>query len=272
MVSHFKRLSSKLLLSVLLSIMLTVPSLSGSVAASAASPRFAVISDIHIFDSTLIIERGEAFENYLVNDRKMLVESKAIAKVAMRQIVAEHPDFILVSGDLTKDGEAVCHRYVADSLLAPLKRAGIQPIVVPGNHDVNNPHAAMFDGSKKLRTTTVSREEFADIYADYGYADAIARDTASLSYVYAINDTLRILALDACRYDDNDFAGDVCLWQGRLREATLQFALDQLREAKARGIKVIGMMHHGIMEHWRFQNTMLPGYVVDDKIYNFIIN
>lgn len=235
-----------------------------SVDANAVSLRLAVVSDIHIFDTALIKQPGEAFENYLVNDRKMLVESKAIAQEAMKRILEYRPDFLLISGDLTKDGELVGHRYVADSILAPLKKAGIQPIVVPGNHDVNNPHAAVFEGSKKIRTTTVSAGEFAEIYADYGYADAIARDTASLSYVFQLNDSIRVLALDACRYSDNDFDADNCLWQGRLSLPTIQFALDQLRDAEEKNISVIGLMHHGILEHWKYQNTMLPGYVVDD--------
>lgn len=269
MTEQTKMNSSKALHGILVALVMMVASVasaSGIYARSGYSGelRFAVLSDIHVFDTSLIVNHGEAFEDYLVNDRKMLIESKAIVNEALRQIVAERPDFVLISGDLTKDGELLCHRYVADSILGTLKENGIQALVVPGNHDINNPHAAIFDGKGKTRTTTISRNEFAEIYADYGYSGAIARDPASLSYVYQINDSLRVLALDACRYEENDFERDICLWQGRLRQATVNFAIAQLEDARAKGIKVIGLMHHGVLEHWKYQNTMLPGYVIDD--------
>lgn len=231
---------------------------------SESDVRFAILSDIHVFDNSLIVSEGEAFEGYLANDRKMLKESGAIVMEVVRRVIEERPDYVLVSGDLTKDGELLCHRFVADSVLGSLLANGIQPIVVPGNHDINNPNADIFDGGMKRRTTTIQPEDFARIYADYGYRDAVARDTASLSYVYAINDSLRVLALDACRYEDNDFEKDFCVWHGRLKDATVRFAVEQLRYAKEHNIRVIGLMHHGLIEHWKYQNMMLPGYVVED--------
>lgn len=225
--------------------------------------RFAILSDIHIFDSSLLVNDGEAFQNYLVHDRKMLKESKEILNEALQNIIYRKPDFVLFPGDLTKDGELVCHRYVIDSCLNILKQNNIQALVIPGNHDVNNPNAAIFDGDIKTRTTTVSSLEFAELYKDFGYNNALARDSASLSYVYEINDTLRILALDACRYDDNDYEKDYCYYQGRLKKETLTFAKEQLKDAKKKGIRVLCMMHHGLIEHWKYQNKMTPGYVID---------
>ncbi|HEO71358.1 MAG TPA: metallophosphoesterase, partial [Candidatus Hydrogenedentes bacterium] len=105
--------------------------------------RFAVASDIHLYDADLGIE-GAAFEDYLAHDRKMLAESEEILAAMLEDIVADAPEFLVVCGDLTKDGEAVNHALAAQ-YLAGVEAEGIPVFVVPGNHDLNNPHAMSFD-------------------------------------------------------------------------------------------------------------------------------
>lgn len=223
-----------------------------------------VASDVHVMAPSLLIEDGEAYADYMRNDRKMLKESPLLLEQLTREILAERPRYVLVTGDLTKDGEEASHRYLVEHCLSRLREAGIQPFVIPGNHDVNNPHAVEFLGDSIRRVKTVTREEFADIYYDYGYGQAMVRDTASLSYVVQITDSVRLLALDACEYDRNDFATDHCYHEGYVRPATLRFVEEQLARAKADGVEVIGMMHHGLTEHWKYQNRVLPGYVADN--------
>lgn len=224
----------------------------------------AVASDVHVMAPALLQEECKAYGEYMSSDRKMLRESPLLLDELTARLRSGRPQFVLLTGDLTKDGEEVSHRYLVEHCLRPLLEAGIRPLVIPGNHDVNNPHAVVFMGDTTRRVKTVSREEFARIYADYGYGDALARDTASLSYVFRLTPRLRLLALDACEYDRNDFAADRCHHEGYVRPATLRFVERQLAEAKAHGEEVIAMMHHGLTEHWRYQNRVLPGYVADN--------
>lgn len=212
----------------------------------------------------ILVEPGQAFDRYMANDRKMLRESAALLDEATRQLLELRPQFILLTGDLTKDGETISHRYLIQHCLDRLRHEGIPVYVIPGNHDVNNPHAVEFRGDTAIRIPTVAPEEFATLYAEYGYAQALARDTASLSYVAQISADTRLLALDACRYADNDFATDHCYHEGRLPDATIAFIKEQLTRAQTDNMRVIVMMHHGLMEHWEHQNDALPGYVVDD--------
>lgn len=231
--------------------------------AMAQNVRMAVISDVHVMDPALLEQEGAAFEAYLKSDRKMLSESVNLAAKLRDRLIAQRPDVVLLTGDLTKDGETASHKKLREILLDPLAKAGVRTLVIPGNHDVNNPHAVRFVGDTTYRVPTLSRDEFAAMYADYGYSDALARDTASLSYVAQLAPGLRILALDACRYDDNDFATDHCYHEGRLKPATWQFALRAMREAREQGQKMICMIHHGMVEHWKYQDEMIPGYTVD---------
>ena len=243
----------------ILSFLLVAPS-------SVAQVQMAVVSDVHVMSPSLLKEDGKAFSDYISQDRKMLRESASLLNAFTDSILHSSVKYLLIPGDLTKDGELVSHRYLIDNCLSRLKDAGITILVVPGNHDVNNPHAVEYQGDNKTRVATISRSDFAQIYNDYGYGQAIARDTASLSYVYQLTPRLRILALDATESDQNDFNKDICVTPGRLRPATLLFIKKQLANAKKQGITVIGMMHHGLLEHWQYQNKMIPGYVIDNNL------
>ena len=72
--------------------------------ATATTARFAVFSDPHLYDATNLGSSGTALEAYLASDRKMLVQSEEILDAALADLKGEGLDFVLVSGDLTKDG------------------------------------------------------------------------------------------------------------------------------------------------------------------------
>lgn len=236
-----------------------------SMQAQATSINIAVISDVHVMAPSLLIKEGSAFDNYVKHDRKMLKESPALLEELTGQLLKARPQFVLLTGDLTKDGEEVSHHYLVEHCLNPLKEAGIPTLVIPGNHDINNPHAVSFYGDSKERVTCISPEEFAGIYADFGYREALARDKYSLSYVYQLTPEIRILALDACKYEENDFDKDICRHDGRIKPETMAFIKSQMADARSKGIRVLGMMHHGLIEHWKYQNKVIPGYVIDDR-------
>ena len=63
----------------------------------------------------------------------------------------EDPDLLILSGDLTLDGEKASHEELAE-LLEGLSEAGIEVAVIPGNHDINNPDARRYtaDGAEKV--------------------------------------------------------------------------------------------------------------------------
>ena len=186
--------------------------------------RIAVISDLHVMAPELLVNEGPAIEEYLAQDRKMLRESAEILDTLVGDIIDLKPHMVLVTGDLTKDGERVSHHLVA-SRLQRLVDAGIQVLVVPGNHDINNPDAKVYDGDNTTQAATISRTEFADIYRHMGYDQQSRRDPDTLSYCRDINDKLTILAIDACMDRLNTFvsrgdARDHCKTSGALEVST----------------------------------------------------
>lgn len=225
--------------------------------------KIAVVSDIHFMAASLLKNNaasGEAFQNYLAADPKLLEYSEPIFKQCISQILDEKPDILLIPGDLTKDGEKVSHQEMV-KLLRQFDKAHIKVFVVPGNHDINNPEAAQYDGNSASPAPTINASDFASFYSGYGYTNAISRDPYSLSYVSQPSPGLWVMGLDACEYENNQ---NIAIVGGRIKPETKQWALGWIAEAKKRHILLFGMMHHGILEHYMGQNQLDPGYVIDD--------
>ncbi|MCF8294919.1 MAG: choice-of-anchor I family protein, partial [Bacteroidales bacterium] len=220
-----------------------------------------VFSDPHYMDTSLLINDGAAFQTYLAMDRKMLKESQAILEATIDTILAIHPDIVLVTGDLTKDGEYASHTAFA-SYLQTLENQGIKTFVIPGNHDINNPHALAFDGSSTIPVAHVSPAQFDSIYANFGFNEAIATDPNSLSYLVEPFPGFQILALDVCKYEDNLSQGHPET-SGEIPYDTYEWINDKIAQANASGKYIIAMMHHGANEHYVGQSTLFSEYVVD---------
>lgn len=224
--------------------------------------RFGVISDLHFYDLTLGTT-GKAFQDYLDDDRKLLLESGELVDAALKGLAAADLDFVLVCGDLTKDGEKSAHRLVADKL-ADLDAAGSAVYVVPGNHDIANGWAVRYSGEATEPVPTVSAEDFASIYARFGFAEALIRDTASLSYVAEPRPGLWLLALDTCRYREQDPAlGLEPITDGRLTPATLDWLLRVLERAAAENKALFAFQHHALVEHHPGQAKHDPEYLLE---------
>ena len=250
-------------------ISLTILSLSGLFTQSVvAVPKlnnavnFCVISDTHYFDPALGTT-GSAFDAYIAQDRKLIAESESILLSAIETIKQEHPSFLLVTGDLTKDGEKQCHEKFA-GYLKTIEDAGIPVYVIPGNHDVMNTQAYSYSGDTKTSIPNVTPNEFSSIYAQYGFNEAISRDPNSLSYIVEPVNGLWFFALDSCRYKEN--TAENVMTGGKFSPETLSWIETQLKEAKRLNKLAVGMMHHGIIEHYTGQKTLFSDYVLDNYL------
>ncbi len=241
---------------------LLIGSAGGVCAAFDVEAEFMVMSDPHFYDRELGIN-GAAFEIALANEPKLLLESEAILNQFIDKALAAVPDFVLVPGDLTKDGAKKSHEKFADQL-ARLEMAGIEVYVVPGNHDIDNPHAASYGPFGAVPAETVSAAEFAAIYSNYGFDQAVERDPNSLSYLAEPAPGLWLLALDSCNYDQN---GAYPVIGGSFSPDTFNWILDKLDAARQMDKTLLAMMHHNLLEHFEGQSeTEIIGseYVVED--------
>ena len=223
------------------------------------SARFAVFSDPHLYDTAALGDSAD-LDAYLVQDRKMLKQSSEILDSVVGDLKSSALDFVLVTGDLTKDGELLDHQLMTTKLAA-LRASGKKVFVIPGNHDIYNPDAKSFKTSPPSATTQVSPTAFRSIYASYGFDDAIYTDSNSLSYIAEPVAGVWLFAIDSCQYASTSTAP---ITAGKINAATQTWIVGKLQEAQQKGKQVIGMMHHGIVEHYTGQATVFPEYVVND--------
>jgi 3',5'-cyclic AMP phosphodiesterase CpdA len=222
---------------------------------------FAVLSDIHYYDPGLGTS-GDAFDAYLDKDRKMLAQSVALLDTAVTRIAGLDMDFVIVCGDLTKDGERINHLGVARKL-AQLEAAGPKVYVVPGNHDISNGHAFSYSGNAEQPVATVTADEFSQIYGPFGFDEALHRDSASLSYIAQPSDGSWLMALDSCRYKENK-PKEEPITAGALSDETLAWAKKMLVLAQKQQKTVLVMLHHGVVEHYPDNEKFYEEYILDN--------
>ena len=244
--------------------------------ARTALDRIVVLSDPHLLSPQLITPGG-AIDRADAGETKMMAMSDDIMMALTDSIIAINPRLVLIAGDLTHNGERLSHERMAWHL-SRLAARGIKPLVIPGNHDCNNPYACRFDGDRTVPVATITRDEFAQIYRDYGYGDSSQRDPASLSYCCEPVKGLVIIGIDSNMDELNTLTsrGDSANSYhngGRVKPETVQWVVEQAQRARSQGKAVIAMMHHHLVSHFDRQDQLLGNYIVkrhDDVALQFM--
>ncbi|MBC1446381.1 metallophosphoesterase [Listeria welshimeri] len=204
-------------------------------------------TDVHYFAPSLT-DNGAAFKQYVAaGDGKQLAYSDEITDAFLEDVEAKKTDVLIISGDLTNNGEKTSHEELAKKL-AQVEKAGTQVFVVPGNHDINNPWARKFEKDKQLPTDTITPTDFSKIYGDFGYKDAISSDDFSLSYLAAPSSKVWLLMLDTAIYKTNMQQGTPTT-EGGLTTGTLDWVKECSALAEKNGAKLIPVMHHNLTNH-----------------------
>lgn len=263
-----------LLLAVVLVFTLTVPALAAEKPQD-MNLRIAVMSDLHYLSPDMIADT-EDFEHAFNSDRKLLKESSSVLHEMLERVRADKPDILLVSGDLTKDGEQECHAALAKQLQQLQQDVpGLKIYVINGNHDIRNYNAKNFNTAdgKAVPATRTEPEDFKRIY-DFVYSDptvlatftpAEGNKAGGLSYVARPVEGLTVIAMDTCRYSSGNTSNgdDEHETSGAISADLEKWVIEQTAAAKARGDLVIGLEHHGLVPHFDVQPTILPMYLVN---------
>ena len=208
----------------------------------------AAATDLHYIAPELT-DGGECFTRLVENaDGKAMAYCEEITDAFVSQVTGEKPDALILTGDLTFNGAKASHEALA-AKLSSIENAGIPVLVIPGNHDLNSTMAASFQGRSYTLVDSVDAGQFAEIYGDFGYREALARDKASLSYVYELSPGLRILMLDVNTKEA----------PGTLTDDTFRWVREQLKAARQAGDLVLAASHQTLLTHNRLFSD---GYVI----------
>ncbi len=219
----------------------------GHAEASVSGFRAVIASDLHYIAPELT-DGGPGYQQTLKNgDSKFMPYVEEITDAFLDEVLADPPDLVLLTGDLTFNGAEISHRRLAGKLQR-LEDAGIPVLVLPGNHDVYNENAALYRGGSFERVPFASGESFAEIYRDFGPGEALSADSDSLSYVWQLNEQVWIMMLD--ENTAHDFCG--------LSDRSFQWIEAQLQKAREEGRFVLVAGHQNVFQHSIFRG----GYVI----------
>ena len=216
-------------------------------------------SDPHVMSKELFdLPYGQAFLNYMGHDLKAMENSQQLFGDFTAKVIKEHPDILLLPGDLTKDGELVSHQYVS-SKLDEVRKAGIKVYVIPGNHDMENPCAYQYKGDKTEKVPSVSEKEFVQMYYQDGYAQTVMTDTLSNSYMVYPKDGLALICINSIIPNKYKYRAV----HGRVSSRLLRWVENAAAKARQEHRMVLGMMHHEILEHHDQTATFIPTAMVN---------
>ena len=205
--------------------------------------RFTVGTDIHIDNTQTALDVNYP-ENELYfqasGSGNIYDQATALTKDFLQKSVDGGADFILIAGDLTRNGTGEQHRFVASLLSDFESETGIQIYVVPGNHDYFN--------SKP--------DDFKKYYSALGYDSALVRDSKTASYTTDIGEKYRLIAVDS---NDPGKDGD------GVDSALLDWVKAQALQAEQDGKEIIYMMHHPLLEHLYLGHILMKDFMLRDS-------
>ncbi|MBR6578751.1 MAG: metallophosphoesterase [Clostridia bacterium] len=223
-------------LSLLLSLLLLLPSLASCGRRKLDEPiEFIIANDIHYISPSLLGD-GEFFRNPTGRaDGKVVHYITDITDAFIAEVIEKKPQALILAGDLTLNGALVSHTELANKLAA-VKNAGIDVLIIPGNHDFDQT-AVDYSGDTLKEAEGSSASDFYEIY-DPLLPETVSREEGTFSYIYEASEDLWVLMLDTNTYAE-------CY----VMESTFKWAEEQLQIARESGIDVIAVSHQNIYEH-----------------------
>ena len=267
---HIKAISIVLALAVLVACVPLTAS------ADTSKIRFGVLSDIHYMADSLKCE-GKVWDEFLYNSHKEYDDIDSIIDNALdgvlRNAVEGGENYVLIPGDMTKDGELESHKALAERLEAFEAETGIQVFVIPGNHDINNSNAITLENGVEEPAEITTPEQFREIYKNLGFdmADSFfvpesGKKGGMLSYACTLGG-YRLIAVDSCMYsEDNGAEGNEHMTDGRIADGLLEWIVDECEKAEDEGLTVIGMQHHNLIPHTDIEEATFWPFVVQDWV------
>lgn len=237
----------------------------------------ATVSDLHFYPSTLAGSKGEAYYNYLEGSVAQPDDCEAILDSALESLKNQQKEnglkYVVISGDLTVNGEYEGNRVLSEKLKAFEEETGLTVFVTNGNHDINNSNAAEFTTNRKKAARVTSPEEFYGFYKELGYDDAYHqfKDFAdgtqgSLSYSVKLEEGYRLIFADAGKYTPDVTEKGIAEHEtsGAISPEQLSWILYEINDAKEDGEVPLLFSHWNFDGINRFHEYLLQGFVIDD--------
>ena len=241
-----------------------------------------VFSDVHIYGDSLKGGNCDAYKEFTYYSSKEYAENYSLVNNALVGVLEnaekDGADYLLIPGDLTKDGEYEAHVALAQILEKWQADTGIPVFVTNGNHDINNSNACTFANGKEEPARKTTPEEFREIYKNLGFDKADATFTPAgysadydgikggmLSYTADLGDAYKLIVVDTSIYSvDNGAKETEHLTDGQVGDELLAWAVAQANKATGEGKVPIVMQHHNLVPHMEIEEATFWAFVCYD--------
>lgn len=216
-----------------------------------------VASDLHYFLKDYYQDCEWFEESMLYGDGKMVTYGDEIVDAFIASVLQEKPELVVLTGDLSFNGEKGSHQQLAKKL-SRLKENDIQVAVIPGNHDIDNIYTKGYGKEDYFDVENIDAKDFQDIYQDLGYRLAVSKHDDSLSYRIDLNDDYSLLMMDSNAHELTKMTLDA---GGFFTESTMQWSKQQLQDIQNQKKIPLIAMHHNLAIHNELLNS---GYTIQD--------
>lgn len=200
---------------------------------------FTLISDTHYFSKKNFVD-GFDRNKKPKHDQLFFSMSEEIVNHTFDILCKnDMPDIILISGDLTYNGEKSSHIEMKNAL-RKLKNNGKKVYVITATHDYTSPLMPTYGIDKNgncVGVESVDRDELLEYYGEFGYNDAIAKHESTMSYVAQLADGYRLFALN------DDYGDPNCGFS----EELMKWISEQAQSARKDGQYIVAMTHHPLV-------------------------
>ena len=139
-------------------------------------------TDMHYLSQQLTDNSDAFIEMVKAGDGKMTHYSEQICDAFVADVISQKPDAVLIGGDITFNCEKLSHE---DFILKlhKIEQAGIDVLVIPGNHDVEYPFSRGYEGEYSYKADYTTEADFVEYYKDFGPDIAYTVSPDGLSYI-----------------------------------------------------------------------------------------
>lgn len=234
------------------------------------------ISDIHYYPVELTGNYCDAYMESLKTEiGRESYQAEGLLNSALAAL-EEHAktngmEYVVVSGDLTADGEYLAHVKLAEKLEQFERDTGLKVLVANGNHDINRTDTATtYENGYEEKARAITPDEFLEVYKNLGYdlAYHTYKPTSGkgnmLSYSVR-DDGYRIIMMDVSKYsaDMTKDGTDVGETSGAFSDEFLDWVFAEIEDAKSKGETVLGVIHHNLVPHFKNEYQIMQGFNVD---------
>lgn len=274
-----KILKSTLAISITLLLILSfVPSsLISTVAAGNEVLTVGLLSDVHYYPRSMMGDDINEFIEACSLNSSTSYLTPALVDAALEEYentaAQTGMKYLIIPGDLARNGEYEAERALAKKLEDFEQRSGIQVLVIDGNHDIRKANASRFQNGEYVYARWTEPEDFREIYKNCGYdlADSFytppaGKEAGQLSYAATLDGGYRLIAIDAACYssDMHSKGLDEGETRGAISPDLMKWVLNETRKAVSQGLTVIGMTHFNVVEHYTHEDDTMQAFPLDN--------